>query len=78
MVYEGGDTKEGTEDLPYAARPMDYYTETKILQEKVMQYYSSSIRIKWQPHPKYKANSYLWCTCIVQLMCDAMIIVSVG
>ena len=35
VVYEGTDIQNGTEDLPYAARPMDCYTETKILQEKV-------------------------------------------
>ena len=35
MVYEGRDIKNGNEDLPYATQPMDYYTETKILQEKV-------------------------------------------
>lgn len=34
MVYSGSDIENGTEDLPYAHRPMDYYTETKILQEK--------------------------------------------
>lgn len=36
VVYEGLDIENGTEDLPYASRPMDYYTETKILQEKVL------------------------------------------
>ena len=35
VVYEGKDIVNGTEDLPYAENPMDYYTETKILQEKV-------------------------------------------
>jgi len=35
-VYEGKDVENGTEDLPYACKPMDYYTETKILQEKVI------------------------------------------
>jgi len=35
VVYEGKDIVAGTEDLPYAKKPMDYYTETKILQEKV-------------------------------------------
>jgi len=35
VVYEGADIKNGSEDLPYASKPMDYYTETKILQEKV-------------------------------------------
>lgn len=35
MVYEGRDIEAGTEDLPYAASPMDYYTETKTQQEKV-------------------------------------------
>lgn len=35
VVYEGNDIKNGKEDLPYATKPMDYYTETKILQEKV-------------------------------------------
>ena len=34
VVYEGRDIQNGTEELPYAARPIDYYTETKILQEK--------------------------------------------
>ena len=35
VVYEGTDIKNGTEDLPYASKPLDYYTETKIIQEKV-------------------------------------------
>lgn len=35
VVFEGTDIKNGTEDLPYAKKPIDYYTETKILQEKV-------------------------------------------
>ena len=35
VVYEGKDIENGTEDLPYAAKPMDYYTQTKIMQEKV-------------------------------------------
>lgn len=35
VVFEGADIKNGTEDLPYAMKPIDYYTETKILQEKV-------------------------------------------
>ena len=35
VVYEGRDVSGGTEELPYALKPMDYYTETKILQEKV-------------------------------------------
>ncbi|XP_032993166.1 sterol-4-alpha-carboxylate 3-dehydrogenase, decarboxylating [Lacerta agilis] len=34
VVFEGTDIKHGTEDLPYAKKPIDYYTETKILQEK--------------------------------------------
>ncbi|XP_060612252.2 sterol-4-alpha-carboxylate 3-dehydrogenase, decarboxylating [Anolis sagrei] len=34
VVFEGTDIKDGTEDLPYAKKPIDYYTETKILQEK--------------------------------------------
>lgn len=36
VVYEGRDIKAGTESLPYARKPMDYYTETKILQEKAV------------------------------------------
>jgi len=36
VVYEGKDIVNGTEDLPYAQKPMDYYTETKILQEQVL------------------------------------------
>lgn len=36
VVYEGHGIKNGKEDeLPYAKKPLDYYTETKILQEKV-------------------------------------------
>ena len=35
MVFEGTDIKNGREDLPYAKKPIDYYTETKIEQEKV-------------------------------------------
>ncbi|NWR53934.1 NSDHL protein, partial [Bucorvus abyssinicus] len=34
VVFEGTDIKNGSEDLPYANKPIDYYTETKILQEK--------------------------------------------
>lgn len=35
VVFEGKDIKNGKEDLPYAEKPIDYYTETKIEQEKV-------------------------------------------
>jgi nucleoside-diphosphate-sugar epimerase len=35
VVYEGKDIENGTETLPYAGKPIDYYTKTKILQEKV-------------------------------------------
>ena len=35
MVYDGSNVENGSEDLPYAAKPIDHYTETKILQEKV-------------------------------------------
>lgn len=35
MVFEGTDVKNGKEDLPYAKKPIDYYTQTKIEQEKV-------------------------------------------
>lgn len=35
VVFEGTDIKNGREDLPYAKKPIDYYTETKIVQEKV-------------------------------------------
>lgn len=35
MVYEGNNIMNGSEELlPYAEKPIDYYTETKILQEK--------------------------------------------
>lgn len=36
VVFEGTDIKNGTEDLPYAVKPIDYYTETKILQERAV------------------------------------------
>lgn len=35
VVFEGTDIKNGKEDLPYAKKPIDYYTATKIQQEKV-------------------------------------------
>ena len=36
VVFEGKSIKNGSESLPYAKKPMDYYTETKIIQEKVL------------------------------------------
>ncbi|CAL1530907.1 unnamed protein product [Lymnaea stagnalis] len=37
VVYEGKGIRNGKEDeLPYATKPLDYYTETKILQEKTV------------------------------------------
>ncbi|XP_014675961.1 PREDICTED: sterol-4-alpha-carboxylate 3-dehydrogenase, decarboxylating-like [Priapulus caudatus] len=36
VIYDGSDIMNATEDSPYAKRPMDYYTETKIKQEKVV------------------------------------------
>ncbi|XP_069027049.1 sterol-4-alpha-carboxylate 3-dehydrogenase, decarboxylating [Embiotoca jacksoni] len=36
VVFEGTDIKNGREDLPYAKKPIDYYTETKIEQEKLV------------------------------------------
>jgi sterol-4alpha-carboxylate 3-dehydrogenase (decarboxylating) len=39
VVYEGSDIQNGVETMPYAKKPMDYYTETKILQEKVTDIY---------------------------------------
>ncbi|XP_002738028.1 sterol-4-alpha-carboxylate 3-dehydrogenase, decarboxylating-like [Saccoglossus kowalevskii] len=36
VVYEGTDIQNGNEDLPYAKKPIDYYTQTKILQEKLV------------------------------------------
>eukprot|EP00064_Thunnus_orientalis_P000962 superscaffoldBa00000058_g963 len=36
VVFEGTDIKNGREDLPYAKKPIDYYTETKIKQEKLV------------------------------------------
>ncbi|KAF6731290.1 Sterol-4-alpha-carboxylate 3-dehydrogenase, decarboxylating [Oryzias melastigma] len=36
VVYEGTDIKNGKEDLPYAKKPIDYYTQTKIKQEKLV------------------------------------------
>uniref|UniRef100_A0A8C5QAJ7 Sterol-4-alpha-carboxylate 3-dehydrogenase, decarboxylating n=1 Tax=Leptobrachium leishanense TaxID=445787 RepID=A0A8C5QAJ7_9ANUR len=34
VTFEGTDVQNGSEDRPYASKPIDYYTETKILQEK--------------------------------------------
>ncbi|KAI8468430.1 MAG: 3-beta hydroxysteroid dehydrogenase/isomerase family-domain-containing protein [Monoraphidium minutum] len=35
VVFEGQDLVDATEALPYASRPMDYYTETKIKGERM-------------------------------------------
>jgi nucleoside-diphosphate-sugar epimerase len=35
VVFEGLDLQNGDESLPYAANPIDGYTETKAIQEKV-------------------------------------------
>ena len=43
VVYEGSDIQGGKEDLPYAAFPIDAYTETKILQEQVSRSVSLSV-----------------------------------
>lgn len=43
VVFEGTDIKNGREDLPYAKKPIDYYTETKIQQEKVRMNHINSI-----------------------------------
>lgn len=48
VVFEGVDIKNGTEDLPYAVKPIDYYTETKILQEKVRPAWEQ-LREAWVP-----------------------------
>ncbi|XP_012582648.1 PREDICTED: sterol-4-alpha-carboxylate 3-dehydrogenase, decarboxylating isoform X2 [Condylura cristata] len=36
VVFNGSDVKNGSEDLPYATHPIDYYTKTKILQEQAV------------------------------------------
>lgn len=36
VLYEGVDLYDATEDVPYATNPLDYYTETKVLQERVI------------------------------------------
>eukprot|EP01135_Chromosphaera_perkinsii_P002719 Nk52_evm87s226 gene=Nk52_evmTU87s226 len=36
VSFEGIDLKNADENVPYAAKPIDYYTETKILQEKIV------------------------------------------
>lgn len=46
MVFEGKDIKNGQEDLPYAKKPIDYYTETKIEQEKVQSCIKALILLK--------------------------------
>ncbi|KAI3388283.1 hypothetical protein SNEBB_000722 [Seison nebaliae] len=42
VTYEGKDITGGLETAPYAAQPIDYYTETKILQEKIVRAANSS------------------------------------
>ncbi|XP_033111067.1 sterol-4-alpha-carboxylate 3-dehydrogenase, decarboxylating-like [Anneissia japonica] len=36
VLFEGIDLEGATEDTPYASKPIDYYTETKILQERIV------------------------------------------
>lgn len=36
VIYEGKDIMNGSETHPYATRPLDFYTETKIVQEKMV------------------------------------------
>lgn len=36
VVYNGVDLRDGNETLLYATRPIDYYTETKALQEQIV------------------------------------------
>lgn len=36
VVFEGKDIKNGKEVLPYAKKPIDYYTQTKVEQEKLV------------------------------------------
>uniref|UniRef100_A0A7S3GHW6 3-beta hydroxysteroid dehydrogenase/isomerase domain-containing protein n=1 Tax=Palpitomonas bilix TaxID=652834 RepID=A0A7S3GHW6_9EUKA len=44
VIYEGKSYEYGDEaSLPYAANPMDYYTETKILAEKVQ----LAVKLSW-------------------------------
>ena len=35
VVYSGYSIKGGNEDLPYAKKPLDFFIQTKINQEKV-------------------------------------------
>jgi len=35
VIYEGVDIVNATEELPYPSQPLDYYTETKAIQEQV-------------------------------------------
>ena len=36
VVYNGVDLKAGNEELPYTTSPIDYYTQTKALQEQIV------------------------------------------
>lgn len=47
VVFEGTDIKNGREDLPYAKKPIDYYTKTKIEQEMVGRNVGGCIRVCW-------------------------------
>ena len=53
VVYEGKDIQNGSEELPYASKPIDYYTQTKILQEKVVIYLCFCLKL----------NCYIGLTC---------------
>ena len=53
VVYEGKDRQNGSEELPYASKPIDYYTQTKTLQEKVVIYLCFCLKL----------NCYIGLTC---------------
>ena len=50
VTYEGKDIMFGDETAPYAKHPLDYYTETKIIQEKVFKLFYQ--RLYWNPTAK--------------------------
>jgi len=66
VVYEGKDIKAGTEDLPYARKPLDHYTATKILEEKVSTCSYGPPKFEVGGRPMHPSPQYLEKQCYME------------
>lgn len=64
VVFEGTDIKNGKEDLPYAKKPIDYYTQTKIEQEKVRERERVLSRFEMETLNSVSDSTFIFYTCM--------------